>query len=272
MFAKPLNFYLRMRLFTISLAVLFLMGWAAPSEYGDAQDAKPSAVPILVELFTSEGCSSCPPADALLQQLDASQPVSGAQIIVLSEHVDYWDHDGWKDPYSARFLTERQESYVRALGLSTSYTPQLIVDGTTELRGDSEHLSRTFKEAQSAPKIAINIGSVTVEGAPTPTVYGHIDADGRSARHGADVFVALAIDHAESNVLGGENRGRNLKHVAVVQSLTKIGRLEKGRVFNRAFAVKLPPKMLSANLRIVVFAQEPSPGKVLAAAMWKSTM
>jgi hypothetical protein len=260
-----------MRIFTVSFAILFLIGSAVSGEYAGADNANKAAPPILVELFTSEGCSSCPPADALLQQLDASQPVSGAQIIVLSEHVDYWDHDGWKDPHSSHFLTDRQESYIKALGLATAYTPQLIVDGSAELRGDLEQLNRTFKEALSAPKFAVHIGSVTFEGAPTPTVRAHIDADGLSAKHGGDVFVALAIDQVQSQVLRGENSGRNLKHVAVVQSLTKIGKLEKGKAFDRDFALKLPPGMQPTNIRVVAFVQEPGPGKVLAGTMWKST-
>ncbi len=120
-----------MRVPGILASILF----ASVGHYGRSADLPhAAATPILVELFTSEGCSSCPPADAVLQQMDASQPIPGAQVIVLSEHVDYWDHEGWKDPYSLHLLTERQSAYSRVLGLTEIYTPQIIVDGTVELQ------------------------------------------------------------------------------------------------------------------------------------------
>jgi hypothetical protein len=226
--------------------------------------------PVLVELFTSEGCSSCPPADALLQKMDTSQPVPGVQLIVLSEHVDYWDHDGWKDPNSSAALTERQAGYVRALGLKTAYTPQLIVDGTNEMRAnDPQQVNKVFQEATAAPKVPVRIGEVSVDAGNPAMLRTRIAVDGTSDKHDVDVFVAVALDRVESQVLHGENGGRRLTHVAVVQQITKVGRLPKGTNFEETVQLRLKPGADPKNVRIVAFVQEPGPGRLLGAALRK---
>jgi hypothetical protein len=232
------------------------------------QNAQP--VPIFIELFTSEGCSSCPPADSWLQKIDSSQPIPGTQAIVLSEHVDYWDHDGWKDPYSSSALTERQSIYARLFRLDSPYTPQIIMNGGTELHlNDPHQVVAAFEKSATATTIPVRIGPVNVDSTAPAALRAHIEVDGRSATHNTDVYAVIARDHAESQVLRGENGGRHLTHTAVVQQLVKIGKLEKGRSFTRDFEAKLPPGLGPRDLRLIVFVQESDQGKVLGAAMKK---
>jgi len=250
------------------LGFLIATAWMAvllPDPIADARDIK---VPILVELFTSEGCSSCPPADAWLQQLDVSQPIAGAQVIVLSEHVDYWDHDGWKDPYSSSAFTDRQNGYVRNLRLTTPYTPQVIVDGQSELPlNDPKQASEIFLKAEKTAPVPVSISSTHVE-ANTPAILrAHIEADGSTEKRSSDIYAALALDHAESQVLHGENGGRRLTHVAVVEQITKVGKLEKGKIFSQNIQNNLKPGMDAKNLRLIVFVQQPDLGTVRGVAL-----
>ncbi len=155
----------------VFVAVLALLALAArrPGIPGataaDAKDAPAgptaadaAATPVLVELFTSEGCSSCPPADALLSRLGRTQPVRGADIIALEEHVDYWDRLGWKDPFSSEAATARQSEYGEAFGGNQVYTPQMIVDGRAEFVGSSDtDALRAIRAASQTPKPAIQL-------------------------------------------------------------------------------------------------------------------
>jgi hypothetical protein len=209
--------------------------------------ASPSRAPVLVELFTSEGCSSCPPADRLLEQLDP-------QAIVLSEHVDYWNHDGWKDPFSSADADLRQDGYRRRFNLDSAYTPEMVVDGAAEFSGGlASRAAQEIAKAASQPKAALRM---------TRTAAGlQVEAD--AAAISAGVFMALADDSGASQVSAGENKGRELHHVAIVRSMRKIGSVKPGASFNQV--VKLPDG--AAAQRIVVFVQESDQGRVHGAAM-----
>jgi hypothetical protein len=182
--------------------------------------------------------------------------------------VDYWDHDGWKDPNSSAALTERQTAYVRVLGLKDPYTPQFVVDGSMEVSANNlQQVDKVIQQASAAPKIPVSIGEVTVDAGNV--LRTRIEADGSSDKRSADVYVALALDHVESQVLHGENGGRHLTHVAVVLQMTKIGKLPKGKSFSGTAELKLKPGTDPKTLRIVAFVQEPGPGQLLGVALRK---
>ncbi|HZC24636.1 MAG TPA: DUF1223 domain-containing protein, partial [Candidatus Binatia bacterium] len=239
-----------------------------PLTHARAADKPPAAaVPIVIELFTSEGCSSCPPADLFVQKLDTYQPIQGAQLIVLSEHVTYWDQQGWKDPNSSAALTERQSSYEGELGQKEVFTPQMIINGNQQVSLENpQHIQDVLEKERTDPRIPVRITTVAVDPQNPSLVRAHVETDVNSGKHNADVYVALALDHVESQVLRGENGGKHLVHVGVVQQLTKVGKLSKGKSFSDDVQVKLKPGEDPKNLRLVAFVQESGPGKLLGAA------
>lgn len=252
----------------VGLAFLGLSMVAALLFGQNSPQANPApGSPVLVELFTSEGCSSCPPADALLQELD-TQPFSGTQLIVLSEHVDYWNHIGWTDPYSSHAYSERQSAYGRHLGLASVYTPQMIVDGTKELVGNSSReAKKVFDQAVTIEKMPVRISGLVLDGTllRAHVEGGMLPASGRKA----EVWFVVALNHAESQVARGENAGRRLTHVAVVRSMVKVGGAEAGKSFAQDVSVKLEPGLDPATLRVIAFVQEPGPGRVWGAVVQK---
>jgi len=252
------------------LMAAFFAAWMSVAA-SDAPSRNVSS-PVLVELFTSEGCSDCPPADALLQKMDQSQ-TGGAQLIVLSEHVDYWNHIGWIDPYSSHFFSDRQTAYSDRFGLKSVYTPQMVVDGTTEFVGNNPNLAnQAIQKAEAQAKVPVRISAISLD---TPhALRAHLEADAlpeSSKVRKADVCFVVALDHAESQVLRGENGGRHLTHVGVVQSLTKVGNVEIGKSFAQDVQVKLDSKTDLRNLRVIAFVQQSGQRQVLGAALEKIT-
>jgi hypothetical protein len=218
--------------------------------------------PVLIELFTSEGCSDCPPADALLEKLDRSQPVRGADLVVLSEHVDYWDDIGWKDPYSSRQFSIRQGDYAHRFHLEGPYTPQMVVDGDMQLVGsDARQAIQVIEKAAKVGKLPVSLFSPHVEG-DTLAVHVEVGSPLSSAKPvSGQVWIALADDSDQSNVRRGENAGRTLKHVAVVRSLSQVGILDRG-AFSKDVKVNIE-KANQRNLRVIAIVQETDAGTVL---------
>jgi len=229
--------------------------------------ADSSRTPVLIELFTSEGCYSCPPADALLEKLDRSQPVNGAELIVLSEHVDYWNDIGWKDPYSSREYSERQSAYAARFGRGSVYTPQMFVDGHFELVGSDERgaIAAVENETKFA-KVPLTLSAIHFDSNNKLSVHVEAGPLGPStAAHSATLLLAIADDTDESQVSRGENAGRTLKHVAVLRSLVPAGTVGKTEKLFQDVTVNFSNEN-RRHLRIVGIMQEPAAGRVLGVA------
>ncbi len=222
---------------------------------------------MLIELFTAEGCSSCPPADHFLEQLDAAQPVPGAHLIVLSEHVDYWDGRGWPDPYSSKAFTDRQVAYERRLKLNEPFTPQFIVDGAVDMSlSHREKIKDQLLKAAAADKIPVTIESLHVGAGAAPSINGVVTVAAPAGDRPCDLFIAVALDHADTQVLRGENRGQHLTHVAVLRELERVGTVAPGAASSQPFSIVLRKNGDSPPFRIVAFVQQPGNGAVRGAA------
>lgn len=219
--------------------------------------------PVLVELFTSEGCSSCPPADAVLAGLLREQPVEGVEIIPLSLHVDYWNRLGWKDPYSAKAFSTRQQRYAKVFGEDKLYTPQVVVDGREEGIGSDESIvRRLIAGAARREHLPVRITARAVGRSLTLSIDLPAAPAGTDT---VDVFVALTEDDLSSAVKRGENVGRTLTHVAVVRALQTLGTLEKD-AFVADGRLALEPGWNPRKMRAVVWLQGRSANQVYGAA------
>jgi hypothetical protein len=236
-----------------------------------AQTAQTNRTPVLVELFTSEGCSSCPPADALLAKLDQSQPIAGAEIIILGEHVDYWDGQGWHDRFSSHQYTDRQTQYCERLRVdSGGYTPQMIVDGTDQFVGnDAPHAVRAIQHAEQTPKLTLNVSEPVVDGRKVSATVSI--SSPAPAKPQADLFVALVDPTDSTQVRGGENGGHLLHHAGVVRTLQKVGSLKTLSAGPVSFTLTAPGDAKPGDMRVVVFLQQNGQGAVLGAVSTRVT-
>ena len=220
--------------------------------------------PVLVELFTSEGCSSCPPADHLLQTLDKTQPVAGAEVIVLGEHVDYWNYMGWTDRFSSKVFTDRQGGYADRFRLDGVYTPQMVVDGGEEFVGsNTSRAEEAIAKAANVKKIAVRLSSVLKTADGNWLIRIETDA----VPVAASVYLALAEKGASSQVSRGENSGHQLTHVAPARSLRQVGQASAGHAFSQDIRVPLEIGWEPQGMRVIAFLQEPNQGRVLGAAV-----
>ena len=247
------------RLLAYASLWLALSAIAQPAQQPPAPTARQ---PVLVELFTSEGCSDCPPADALLARLDSTQFVPNAQAIVLSEHVTYWNHLGWRNPFSFDAMSERQSHYSNQFLLDEVYTPQMVVDGAQQFVGsDATALSRAVANAAGKPKLQIAIQTAHLaDGAIHFSVKGAANAK-------AKLVIALAEDATHSEVARGENAGRTLHHISVVRNLKELdSNSADGRELQLAVPALSGRDKAIGPIRLVVFFADRRSGHVLGVA------
>lgn len=250
--------HILLRRFVLSASVAALLLLATASRLG-AQAPASAHKAVVVELFTSEGCSSCPPADALLARLRQEKIADGVEIIPLGLHVDYWNFQGWTDRFSDAAYTRRQETYAKKFRIDGPYTPQMVVDGAQEFVGnDVARASQAIAQAALQPSLAdVQITSVGAD-----KILVRIKAENSAP---GEVMLAITEDNLASKVHAGENDGRELRHAAVVRQLQPLGRLRDGS-FEAGLPLKIQKDWKRQDLRVVVFVQEPQSGKIKGAA------
>lgn len=225
----------------------------------------PSKQAVLIELFTSEGWSSCPAADRALAFLQREQPAPQAEIITLAFHVDYWDYLGWKDEFSSALFSQRQELYAQRFKIGSIYTPQMVVDGKTEFGGNNSG------KAVSAVMEAAKLKKAKIELGLNENLF-KINISEISKTENATVFVAIAEDNLASNVKRGENSGKVLEHASVVRELKAVGSVNgSNTTFSAETNLEFQTGWKKENLKIIVFVQENVSRKILGVNKFRVT-
>jgi hypothetical protein len=218
---------------------------------------------VIVELFTSEGCSDCPPADALLRQINLKQTGAGQLIVGISEHVTYWNNLGWKDPFSAAEFTERQDVYASRLSPEGPYTPQMVVNGREQfVGGDGNSLLKALGDEARRTHLELNILSTTPSSSGLNVTFS---IEGEMSRP-LDIMAVLTDDADQSNVLRGENGGRLLQHVSVARSLVRVATLKSDGQKSVHIAIPTGFKLGGSGHHLILLAQERHQGAIEGAA------
>ncbi len=247
------------------LALLGPTGWSGLP----ASDAS-APVLVVVELFTSEGCSSCPPAESLLSVLEMSQPVEGVEVVALSLHVDYWDGLGWKDPFSSPEFTRRQQGYASRFNNDGLYTPQMVIDGREELVGANRRTAiEAIRRQARQPRASVSL-ELDSQDAGRRSVGARVRVDDLPAANGPlEVVLAVTESELASDITAGENVGRKLRHTAVVRELRVIGELDSATADGVSFETDLllDPDWKRDNVRVIVFVQERVGRRIVGSAV-----
>jgi hypothetical protein len=230
-------------------------------------DAAADGAPVVLELFTSEGCSSCPPADALLSELGSST----AGVIPLAYHVDYWNHLGWSDPFSSHQWSERQTAYAGAMNLRGDYTPQMVIDGAWQCVGsDGRSVARGVAFARSAPTVGRVSLHTNLGGAGPRTLQVKVDAQIlRTVQTGPlEVMLAIYENGLVSKIDRGENGGRQLTYDYTVRKLLSAFELKpvQGTSAVKALNIDLDPSWSADHLGVVAFIQDAASLRIDGAA------
>ena len=262
---KSLSFALVLVLAVVAVMFVFSR-WGARSSASNT-DSVAAKQPVIVELFTSEGCSSCPPADELLKKLSEDQPFNNIEILALEEHVDYWNSLGWSDPYSSADFSRRQEQYAVTLPDGGVYTPQMIVDGGAQFIGNRTHEAREqIRWAAAHPKAQLLLTAVAKNGdanSRTRTFELRLAPGASAGGSGQNLWIAVTEKNLISNVTAGENSGEQLHHAPVVRLL----RQEKSAAGSGPvlITVDVKEKWNPANLTLIAFQADGKSHQIMAA-------
>ena len=258
-----------------ALAAIFAVTVVAQGPHGPhSETAGKTAerVPVVVELFTSEGCSSCPPADKILERLTSdggSRELRGADLILLGEHVDYWDYLGWRDKFSSPQFSNRQQNYGKSMHAANIYTPQMVFNGRTEALGSdfkavSNAIASEARESRNNPKTRTAVNLKMLNDDDFEVRVGRLP----ESSHGADLLLAITEDGLSTAVKAGENEGRRLTHAAVVRKLTKLGSLDRDSSDTHVTEARLNlrKEWKRNNLTLVVLVQDRESREIFGAA------